>query len=205
MPLGNATSLLDSTREVVGNVMTYFVTFGQEIGIFEQVFLETIVIGVGILISASAVIDLTRMKNPRYQNRTSPASVAIRFVIGPATIQLVALVRAVAGSIFGDSMANQASMSSLSYVQNASNADPTAALLLTLVGFLIFVGWVSALRAMVAFSRLGNPQENGYHLFRTGAARLIAATCLCMFQFVMDDLIESFTGQGGVFSSNLNL
>lgn len=205
MPLGGGTGALGSVKAVAGNVIEYFINFGSEIGTLEGVLLTYIVPAVGILISASAVLDLTRMKNPRHQNKTSPTSIAVRFVIGPATIQLVIFMKAVSQSIFGDEMANKASMSSLSYTENVTKADPTAALLLTLVGFLIFIGWVSALRAMVAFSRMGNPQENGYQLFRAGASRLIAATFLCMFQFVMDDIVQSFTGQAGVFSSQLNL
>ncbi|WP_273208931.1 hypothetical protein [Marinobacter subterrani] len=206
MPLSNGSdSIVDAIGASAGSIIEYFINFGNEIGVFQTVLLDVIFVGVGLLISASAVLDLTRMKNPRYQSKITPASVATRFMIGPATIQLDLFMRAFAGSIFGDPMVEKASLSALSYTDKASSADPTSALLLVIVGFLVFVGWVSALRAMIAFSRMGNPQENGYQLFRAGAARLVAATALCMFQFVMDDIIESFSGQAGMFSSQLNL
>lgn len=205
MPNSVDEGLINSIQEGVGGAIGYFINFGSEISIMEDVLLTIIVPFVGILISASAVLDLTKMRNPRHQNKTSPTSVAVRFVIGPATVQLVIFVKAIAGSIFGDEMVNEASMSSLSYTEKVQETDPTAGLLLTLVGFLIFVGWISALRSMIAFSRIGNPQENGFQMFKAGASRLVAATFLCMFQFVMDDIIASFSGESGVFSSQLNL
>lgn len=188
---------------IVQSAIEYFVNFAQEIGVLESVLLN-LVVGIGVLISASAVLDLTRLGNPKHQGKTSAASIAVRFMVGPATIQLNLFMRALAESVFGTG-AQQASMSAQSYSEAAGQTDPVAGLLVGIVAFLVFIGWVTAVRAMMAFARVGNPQENGYELFRTGASRLVAATFLCMFQFVMDDLLESFTGSSDVFSNQLNL
>jgi hypothetical protein len=198
-------SVIEGIQTAVSGAIDYFLNFGKEIVVLEGVLLDVIVPGVGILISASAVRDFMRIGNPKYQNKVSSSSVAIRFVIGPATVQLVILMNAMAESIFGQEVASKATMSALSYSGAPQGGDPTAALMIVIVSFLIFVGWVTALRSMLAFSRMGDPQENGYQLFRSGAARLVAATFLCMFQFVLDDVIQSFTGAAGVFSSSLNL
>ncbi|MFB2351873.1 hypothetical protein, partial [Priestia megaterium] len=69
----------------------------------------------------------------------------------------------------------------------------------------LFVGWVTALRAMMAFARCGNPQQDGYALAKAGGARLVAAVFLTMFQFFMDDMFAAFTGNANSFSSRLNL
>jgi len=197
--------IIGGIQNSVGNAIDYFLNFGKEISVLQDVLLTVIVPGVGILISAGAVRDFMRMKNPVHQNKVSTSSVAIRFVIGPATVQLVILMRAMAESVFGREVASKSTMKALSYSGASTGGDPTAALLIVIVSFLIFVGWVTALRAMLAFSRVGHPQENGYQMFRSGAARLVAATFLCMFQFALDDVIASFTGNTGVFSSQLTL
>ncbi|KXS55105.1 MAG: hypothetical protein AWU57_529 [Marinobacter sp. T13-3] len=195
----NVQALTGSATAVMQSAMGYFRNFAGEIGTMESVLLNMFT-GIGVLIAASAILDLARMSNPKYQGKTTPKSIAVRFMVGPATIQLNLFVRKLAESIFGDGAA-QASMSAQSYSEQASQADPVKGLMAALIAFLIFIGWVSALRAMLAFARIGSPNVDGYEQFRTGAARLIAATFLCMFQFVMDDVIESFTGKSGQFTS----
>ncbi len=116
-------------------------------------------------------------------------------------------MKAISESIFGERHIRIHEGLATSYVDAAQGqqGDPVAAGLLIIVAFLVIVGWISALRSMMAFARMGNPQENGYQLFRAGSARLIAATFLCMFQFFMDDMFETASGQAGQFSSSLNL
>jgi hypothetical protein len=111
----------------------------------------------------------------------------------------------IASSIFGDDATGSTLPRAYRYAQQASGGDPTQALILTILAFLVFVGWVTGLRAMIAFARIGNPQTDGFDLFKTGAVRLFVATALAMFQFLIDDMYESFTGEADRFSSEMNL
>lgn len=189
----------------IGNIFDVIINLGGEFGVINDVLLVIIVPAVGILISMSAVLDLTKMKNPRYAQKVTPGSVAIRFVIGPTTILLTSFMLMLSQSIFGDVVPDEVP-TAFTYTDNISEGtDPTAGLFLAITGFLVLVGWISGLRAMMAFARIGNPQENGFQQFKTGASRLVAASFLCMFQFFMDDLIVSFLGTEGGYSSALNL
>lgn len=187
-------------------MLEYLLNIGGEIAVIEKVVLLIIAPTIGLMISVWGVFDFMKMKNPRYQSKVSPASVIIRFCIGPATIQLALLMTALSHSIYGRREIQIHEGMATSYVDSAqSTADPVAAGLLIVTAFLVMVGWIAALRAMMAWSRAGDPSENGYQLFKTGAARMIAATVLCSFQFFMDDMFESASGQAGSFSSSLDL
>lgn len=201
----NDNDFFQSISDGIGNVFDVIISLANEFGTINDVLLTVIVPAVGIFISASAVLDLTKMKNPRYAQKVTPGSVAVRFVIGPTTILLTSFMLQISQSIFGDVVPDQVPTAVTYTGQIQQGTDPTAGLFLAITGFLVLVGWVSGLRAMVAFARVGNPQENGFQMFKTGAARLVAASFLCMFQFFMDDLIVSFLGTQNGYSSTLNL
>lgn len=192
-----ASGTVKATLEYIGN-------FFQEIVSIQEIFLLIIVPTIGLMISASAVVDVVKMKNPRYAQKVSPGSVATRMLIGPATILLYSFMSQVSESVFGRDRVNEIP-TAMTYSNMGSGGDPTAGLLLAITGFLVFVGWVTALRAMLAFARCGNPQQDGYALAKAGAARLVAATFLTMFQFFMDDMFAAFTGTENSFSSKMNL
>lgn len=174
----------------------YMMNIADETAVIERPLLKIIVPAVGLAISASGVMDLIKMRNPRNQGKASMKSALIRFCVGPATIQLVAFMVAISESVFGAGAANHlAEGKAVAHYANLSNTevDPAKIIMMTIFAFLTLVGWIAALRAMVAFARAGSPSENGYELFRTGAARLIAATFLCMSQFVVNDMYASIT------------
>lgn len=183
----------------------YFLNFGSELAIFEDILISIIFPAVGLMISASAVWDFTKMRNPKHQSKVTGTSVAVRMMVGPTTILLIPFMTAMAESIFGDDNTGSSLPRAYRYANQASGGDPTQALILTILAFLVFVGWVTGLRAMIAFARVGNPQQDGFELFKTGFVRLAVATVLCMFQFFIDDMFESFTGEANRFSSELNL
>lgn len=200
-------NLFTQIQDGAGTFIDYFLNFGSELKIFEDVFLTIIVPGIGLLISATAVWDVMKMRNAKHAQKVTTVSVAVRMVVGPTTILLVPFITAISQSLFGTDETGSGLPRAFRYADAASESggDPTQALILTILAFLVFVGWVTGLRAMIAFSRIGNPQTDGFELFKTGAARLFVATALCMFQFVLDDVFESFTGQSNRFSSGLNL
>jgi len=174
----------------------YMLNLGQEAKAIEGIFFLYLVPAIGLFISATGIIDLIKMRNPRNQGKTSMTSAIVRFCVGPATIQLVAFMTAVSESVFGAGTAGHLAGGAgvAYYVDQAEyETDPSKIIVMTIFAFLTLVGWISALRAMMAFARAGNPAENGYQLFRTGASRLIAATFLCMSQFVVNDMYASLT------------
>lgn len=199
-------NIVEMLQESADTALGYALNLGNDIATIETVLINVIVPAVGILISMWGVWDFMQMRNPRSGKNVTGTSVAIRFAIGPATIQLVAFMRALSVSFFGDRTGgNFQRDAAASYVADAQSAvDPTSAGLLMVLAFLVLVGWIAGLRAMVAFARMGNPGQDGYELFRTGAARLIAGTVFASFQFVMDDIFASATGETGTFSSELN-
>lgn len=188
-----------------GTLVKYFVNFSGEFQAIGKAITLVFAPAIGILISAWAVLDFMKLK--KAQGSSSPTSVMVRFIVGPITIQLSAFVYAISESVFGERDFATAEEQLASYVSAASNdsGDPVAQGLAALLAFFVVVGWVAALRALVAFARIGSPSENGYELFRTGASRLVAATFLCMFQFFIDDIIASVGGGKGTFSSMLAL
>jgi len=193
-----ASGTIESTLKYIGN-------FFAEIVAIQDIFLLVIVPTVGLLISATAVVDVVKMKNPRYAQKVSPGSVATRMVVGPVTILLTSFMLQVNESVFGGDRIDSKVPTAMTYSGMGSNGDPMAGVLLAITGFLVFVGWVTALRAMMAFARCGNPQQDGYALAKAGGARLVAAVFLTMFQFFMDDMFAAFTGNANSFSSKLNL
>jgi hypothetical protein len=201
--------IIQAISSGAGTLVAYFVNFSSEFEVIGNTIIYIFAPAIGILISAWGVMDFIKLKN-RGQGGgggSSPVSIIVRFIVGPLTIQIAAFINAVSESVFGEREFEQAENMAATYANAAQNADgdPVRGGLAALVGFLVIVGWISALRAMVAFARIGSPSENGYELFRTGASRLVAATFLCMFQFVVDDLIESVGGGKGAFSSALGL
>lgn len=183
----------------------YFLNFGSELTIFEDILITLIVPAVGLMISASAVWDMAKLRNPKHQSRVTGTSVAVRMMVGPTTILLIPFMTKMAQSLFGDENTGSSLPRAYRYANDVSGGDPMQALVLTILAFLVFIGWVTGLRAMIAFARVGNPQTDGFELFKTGFIRLAVATVLCMFQFFLDDMFESFTGEAGQFSSELNL
>lgn len=199
--------VINAVRAGATGMLEYLVNFGGEIAVLEKILIFIVAPAIGILISIWGVWDLIQWKKRTSASSASGLSIVIKFCVGPATIQLVLLMKAISESIFGERHIRIHEGLATSYVDaaQAQQADPVAAGLLVIVAFLVVVGWISALRSMMAFARMGNPQENGYQLFRAGASRLIAATFLCMFQFFIDDMFETASGQAGQFSSSLNL
>jgi len=203
--MADSGQIISALKGGATEIMQYFVNFSGEFSEIEKVIIYVFAPAVGIMISAWGIVDFLKLKKSGGQG-ASPASIITRFVVGPITIQLSAFVRALSESIFGEREFQEAETLAASYATNAQNAaDPVQAGLSAMVAFMVIVGWVAALRGMIAFARMGSPQENGYELFSTGAARLIAATFLCMFQFVADDLIASVGGGAKQFSSALGL
>ncbi|WP_018404906.1 hypothetical protein [Marinobacter gelidimuriae] len=198
-------NLFTQLQSGTGNFMDYFINFGQELKVFEDVLLMIFIPGIGLLISASAVWDVMKMRDPKHANKVTSTSVAMRMVIGPLTILLVPLISAVAQSLFGNDQTGSNMPRAYRYADAAANGDPTQALTMTILAFLVFIGWITGLRAMIAYARIGHPSTDGFELFKAGTVRLFVATALTMFQFVLDDVFESFTGQADQFSSELNL
>jgi len=189
--------IFDAMNLSAGQFATYMSNLAEETGEIEEAFFKFIVPAIGLFISATGVIDLIKMRNPRNQGKASLNSALIRFCVGPATIQLVAFMTAISESIFGAGTAGHLSEGAAvaHYAAGASNeTDPAKIVIMTIFAFLTMIGWIAALRAMMAFARAGNPAENGFQQFRTGASRLIAATFLCMSQFVVNDMYSSITG-----------
>jgi hypothetical protein len=199
--------VIDAITSGATGMLEYLINFGGELQVIETVLIFIIAPAIGILISIWGVWDLIQLKKRNSGSNATGLGIVIKFCVGPATIQLVLLMKAISESIFGERHIRIHEGLATSYVDaaQAQQGDPVAAGLLIIVAFLVIVGWISALRSMMAFARMGNPQENGYQLFRAGSARLIAATFLCMFQFFMDDMFETASGQAGQFSSSLNL
>lgn len=203
--MGDSGAILDAIKQGAGTLTQYFVNFSGEFVPIGQTIIVIFAPAIGILISGWAVLDFTKLR--KGQGGSSPTSIIVRFIVGPITIQISAFVHAISESVFGEREFESAEGLLQSYVDTAQadSGDPVRQALGALMGFFVIVGWVAALRAMVAFARIGSPSENGYELFRTGAARLVAATFLCMFQFFIDDVIESVGGGSGAFSSMLDL
>lgn len=198
-------SLFQKIRDGLSNILDVLINLSGEFGIINEVLIGIIIPAVGIMISASAAYDLTKMKNPRYAQKVTPGSVAVRFVVGPTTVLFSSFMMLITRSILGDRTPDSVP-TAMTYSAEINNAvDPTAALLLAITSFLVLVGWIAGLRAMMAFARCANPQQDGHALFKAGAARLLAASFLCMFQFFMDDIVSSLTGSGSGYSSALNL
>lgn len=189
-----------------GNLLAYMTSLLKEFAIVEDVFLMIIVPSVGLIISATAVLDVVKMKNPKYAQKVTPGSVAARMIFGPIAILLVPFLSTINESIFGSDRAANQVPRAMTYADAASGSnDPLLTFALVIVGFFVFVGWVTALRAVMAFARCGNPQQDGYQMAKAGGARLIAASVLTMFQFFLDDLFEAATGTANQFSSKLNV
>ncbi|TBW57357.1 hypothetical protein EZI54_06790 [Marinobacter halodurans] len=202
----NAESVVDMLQESMKSAIGYALNLGGDISTIENVLLTVFVPGIGILISAWAVFDLINARNPRSGKTISTGSIAIRAIVGPATIQLVALMRAVSVSFFGERGSVVRNDMAASYVQSAQQAhDLTAAGLTIGLAFFVLVGWIAGLRAMIAFARIGTPGQDGYNLFKAGMTRLIFGTFLSCFQLVMDDVYASASGDSGQFSSGLNI
>jgi len=184
----------------------YIANFAAEFGVIETVLLTIIVPSVGLMISASAIWKMIKMKDPKFAQQISPASVAWRAMIGPVTILLVPFMQEVSESVFGEDRTGGKVPRSMTYSSAIQNAtDPMDVVLLGVLAFLVFVGWITAFRAMFAFARCGDPQQDGFELAKTGLSRLGAALVLTCFQFFLDDLFQSASGEANSFSSELNL
>ena len=203
--MSDAGAIIDAIKQGAGTLTKYFVNFSEEFVVIGSTIVTIFAPAIGILISAWAVLDFLKLK--KGQGGSSPTSIIVRFIVGPITIQIAAFVHAVSESVFGERDFESAEGMLQSYVSTAKSGgdDMVRQGLAALMAFFVIVGWISALRAMVAFARIGSPSENGYELFRTGASRLVAATFLCMFQFFIDDVIASVGGGEGTFSSMLAL
>lgn len=198
--------ILDGMLSSDSNLIVYIANLASEFAKIETVLLNIIVPGVGLLISASAILKMIKMKNPQYAQQITPSSVAWRALVGPVTILLIPFMQQVSESVFGDDRTGGKVPSAMTYsaaIQGA--ASPEQVMLLGLLAFLVFVGWITAFRAMFAFARCGDPQQDGYQLAKAGLARLAAATVLTFAQFFIDDVFESVTGGADKFSSQLNL
>lgn len=194
--------IINSVRGGMGTFSEYFTNFSSEFPVIESAIMIFIVC-TGILISAWGVLDLVRLGNPRYQSTGS--KVAIKVCVGAATVQLVLLMMNIAEVFFGEKALAMNEKLAMTYADKAASAggDPTKMMLFTIFGFLVLVGWVTGLRAMIAFARVGSQGQNSYDLFRTGASRLLAAVFLSCFQFFLDDMFASAINQ--TFSSSFNL
>jgi len=180
--------------------------FAGEFGKIEEVLLTVIAPGIGILISASAIWKMIKMKDPKFAQQISPSSIAWRALVGPLCILLIPFMQQMSESLLGDDRTGGKVPRAMTYSSAIENAtDPTSVILLGLLAFIVLVGWITAFRAMFAFARCGDPQQDGFELAKTGLARLIAATVLTCFQFFMDDVFESATNESNTFSSKLNL
>ena len=201
----DGTNIVDMLSDSADTALGYALNLSDDMSTIESVLLNIFVPAVGMLISMWAVYDFMRLRNPRSGSNVTLQSVGLRLLIGPATFQLVALVRSLSVSFLGQRGANVEKDMAASYMSEATSAmDPTSAGILLGLGFLVLVGWIAALRAMIAFARIGTPGQDGFELFRTGVARLIVGTILASFQFFMDDIFASATGESGQFSSGLN-
>lgn len=189
-----------------GNFISYVANLAAEFAAIEDIVIRVLIPAAGLLISASAVLKMIKMKDPKYAQQVSVASVGWRALVGPITILLVPFMAQVSESVFGDDRFNgniPRAMTYSSAIQNA--ASPEQVIALGVLSFLVFVGWVTAFRAMFAFMRCGDPQQDGYALAKSGLARLAAATVLTCSQFFLDDVFASLTGEGEKFSSELNI
>ncbi|ABM21046.1 MULTISPECIES: hypothetical protein [Marinobacter] len=198
--------ILDGLLSSDSNFISYIANLAAEFGKIETVLLTIIVPGVGLMISASAILKMMKMKNPQYAQQINPSSIAWRALIGPVTILLVPFMQEVSESVFGDDRTGGKVPRAMTYsaaIQGA--ASPEQVMMLGILAFLVFVGWITAFRAMFAFARCGDPQQDGYQLAKAGLSRLAAATVLTFAQFFIDDVFESVTGGAGKFSSDLNL
>jgi len=197
----NINSIINSVRGGMGTFSTYFTNISSEFPIIESALMIFIVCS-GVMISAWGVLDFVRLGNPRYQS--SPTKVAVKVIVGAATVQLVFLMMSIAEVFFGERALAMNESLAMTYADKAAAAgDPTKMLLFTIFGFLVLVGWVTGLRAMISFARIGSQGQASYDLFKAGAARLLAAVILSCFQFFLDDLFSSAINQ--TFSSSFNL
>lgn len=197
--------IVELLQESGDTALGYALNLSNDITTIEQVVVGVFIPCVGIMISIWGVLDFVKMKNPRDGKDVTLRSIGIRMLIGPVTIQLVAFMRALSVSIFGERGSAVNRDMAASYMQDATQAvDPFSAGLLLIMGFLVLVGWIAGLRAMIAFARIGTPGQDGYELFRTGLSRLFMGTVLASLQWAMDDVFASATGESGTFSSELN-
>ena len=198
--------ILGGAMQSDSNFVAYIANLAAEFGTIEQVLITIFVPGIGLLISASAIWKMIKMKDPQYAQQVNTGSVAWRALVGPTTILLVPFMQAISESVFGEDRTGGKVPRAMTYsAAIQGSASPEQVLLLGIMAFLVFVGWATALRAMFAFARCGDPQQDGYQLAKSGLARLGAATALTCFQFFLDDVFESVTGSSEKFSSELNL
>jgi protein-S-isoprenylcysteine O-methyltransferase Ste14 len=198
--------IMDAIQQGTGNVIGYFINFGEELGVIEQVLLYMIAPALGVSIAIWGVFDLIKMKNPRIQNRPTSGGIAAKLIIAPLLFQIGLTMGNFSESMFGNNIIENNENMAASYVQSAQGAgDPVEQALLIGVAFLAVLGWIGGIRAMVAFARVGSPNENGFELMKSGAVRLAVSTILCATQFVVDDIAQSFTGTSGAFTSTLGL
>lgn len=184
----------------------FIANFAAEFGTIENLLLTIIAPGIGVLFSASAIWKMIKMKDPRFAQQIAPASIAWRAMVGPLCILLIPFMQQMSESLFGDDRTGGKVPRAMTYSSAIQNAtDPTDVILLGILAFLVFVGWITAFRSMFAFARCGDPQQDGFELAKTGLSRLFAATVLTCFQFFLDDVFESATNEANTFSSELNL
>lgn len=198
--------IMQAIQDGTGNVIGYFVNFGAELSIIEEVLLYAIAPVIGISIGIWGIFDLIKLKNPRIQNRPTSGGIIAKFLIAPLIFQISLTMGNFAESMFGNNIIEGNEELAATYVDSASSAsNPVEQAMLIGVAFLVVLGWIGGIRAMVAFARVGSPNENGFELVKGGAVRLAVSTILCATQFVVDDIAQSFTGQSGAFTSTLGL
>lgn len=198
--------IIQAIQSGTGNVIGYFINFGGELGIIEKVLLFGIAPVLGISVAIWGIFDLVKLKNPRIQNRPTSGGIAAKFLIAPLLFQISLTMGNFAESMFGENIIEGNEELAASYVNSASNAgNPVEQALLIGVAFLVVLGWIGGIRAMISFARVGSPNENGFELMKSGAVRLAVSTILCATQFVIDDIAQSFTGNSGAFTSTLGL
>jgi hypothetical protein len=193
-------------QDGTGNVIGYFINFGQELGIIELVLLYAIAPVLGISIAIWGIFDLIKLKNPRVQPRPSTGGILAKLIVAPLLFQIALTMGNFSESMFGTDIITGNEELAASYVTQADAAsNPVQQALLVGIAFLVVIGWVGGIRAMISFARIGSPNENGFDLIKTGSVRLAVSTILCATQFVADDIAQSFTGTSGAFTSTLGL
>lgn len=191
---------MDQLEQLASFGAEFLKRFGQELGAMEGPIIVMARV-LGILVVGWGVLQLTKLG--KRGEATTPTGVAAKLLSGTALVLITEFVRTSAISLFGEKALIVHESLGMTYIDRAAQytANPLKLMTFTCMGFFVIVGWVFAIRALVAWSRLGDHGVVGYDQFKIGATRLLAAVFLTMFQYVMMDLDSLFTG--GTYSSVL--